>query len=162
MRKLLIRHMASGAILVAGTFAEAEVHARPQVCQPQWRTGYQLPGVDGEVFSILPVMPDVLYVGGSFTAAQDVLAAGIVRWDGANWIPLGPGVTGVNYPGEVRTMIMFDDGQGAGPQLYVGGSFDHAGDVAAMNVARWDGQQWHALGAGFDGSVRTFAIWDDG
>jgi hypothetical protein len=32
--------------------------------------------------------------------------------------------------------------------MYVGGDFTTAGEVTASHVARWDGRQWHALGAG--------------
>ena len=33
--------------------------------------------------------------------------------------------------------------------LYAGGCFDRAGEVAAVNIARWDGSQWSAVGGGF-------------
>jgi len=43
--------------------------------------------------------------------------------------------------------------------LYAGGWFTVAGQVPANHVARWDGTQWSALGAGFDWAV--WALLDD-
>ncbi len=49
--------------------------------------------------------------------------------------------------------------------VYVGGSFTKAGSIAASNIARWDGTQWHALGGGVSSGgiapvVRAIAISD--
>jgi hypothetical protein len=52
------------------------------------------------------------------------------------WIPNDSPFT------EVRALLR------DGPNLYVGGSFTNAGIVPAMNVARWDGAHWSALGGG--------------
>ena len=35
-----------------------------------------------------------LYAGGSFTTAGGVAASLVAKWDGANWSPLGSGITG--------------------------------------------------------------------
>src|SRR6266508_3302444 len=40
-----------------------------------------------------------------------------------------------------------------GDYLYAGGWFSSAGGVPALNIARWDGHQWSAVGAGFDYEV---------
>ncbi len=37
-----------------------------------------------------------------------------------------------------------------GRNLYVAGEFSHAGGIPARNIARWDGEQWSALGSGLD------------
>ncbi|MGE4072845.1 MAG: hypothetical protein AB7E72_16885 [Lysobacterales bacterium] len=39
----------------------------------------------------------------------------------------------------------------AGSDLYISGTFTHIGTVAADRLARWDGVQWHPLGAGAAG-----------
>lgn len=57
------------------------------------------------------------------------------------------GVAGVE--GEIRSLALFDG------DLYVGGEFTAAGGQEAMNVARWDGVRWHALGLGVDGPVNA-------
>ena len=62
--------------------------------------------------------------------------------------------------GTVQTLTVLD--LGVGPQLYVGGAFTRAGDVAARNIARWDGTAWHSLGSGTNGPVSAITVWDDG
>ena len=45
--------------------------------------------------------------------------------------------------------------------LYVGGTFDHAGSLAAANIARWNGTSWSALGSGLTGTnsvVQALAV----
>jgi len=61
-------------------------------------------------------------------------------------------------------MAVWDhDGPGPdGPQLVVGGNFQWAGAVRASNVARWDGEQWHAIGAGVTFQIRSLAVHADG
>lgn len=65
----------------------------------------------------------------------------------ADWISLSSGVAGTN--GTVAKMV-YENGS-----LYAGGNFTVAGDVAASNIARWDGSKWHALGSGVEGSVTS-------
>jgi hypothetical protein len=48
--------------------------------------------------------------------------------------------------GPINRMIDFDSGNG--PELIAAGQFTHINGVAANSIARWDGQQWHALGLG--------------
>ena len=67
------------------------------------------------------------------------------RWparDGTNWTSLGAGIVPVNGVGAVDSLVV------AGGNLYAGGRFRLAGDVAATNIARWDGVSWSALGNG--------------
>jgi trimeric autotransporter adhesin len=59
----------------------------------------------------------------------------------ANWFSMG-GIAGAD--GEIRTAI--SDAQG---HVYVGGSFLTIGNTQARRVAKWDGTNWSALGAGF-------------
>lgn len=49
---------------------------------------------------------------------------------------------------------------GTDDALYVGGQFDHAGNVAANNIAKWDGFTWSALGLGIGTDVNegVFAL----
>ena len=42
--------------------------------------------------------------------------------------------------------------------LYVGGEFEHAGGVAASNIACWDGTSWSALGDGVNGRVSSIYL----
>ncbi len=100
-----------------------------------------------------------LYVGGSFPIAGGIAANNIARWDGSQWSPL-PGVAEVGTDGAVLALAVYDDG--SGPALYVGGTFERAGGITAHTMARWDGQQWQALGWGdeFGDHVSTLAVFD--
>src|SRR5690606_36647552 len=90
-----------------------------------------------------------VYVIGSFEFAGGASAMNIARWDGTSFNPLGDGLT--RRPGEFlpswgSAAVLFDDG--AGSSLFVAGHFALAGQTDALNIARWDGQQWHAVGGG--------------
>ena len=63
----------------------------------------------------------------------------------------------------VHEMIVFDDG--SGPALYVGGDFSSIGGEDMKGIARWDGENWSAIGANLEGhnpSVYAMAVHDDG
>jgi hypothetical protein len=125
-------------------------------------------GVNSTIRGAMAVFDDgtgpALYVGGDFTMAGGQPASRIAKWDGQSWSPVGTGMGG--FFASVRALQVFDDG--TGPALYVGGSFKTAGDVVVNGVARWDGTEWSAVGAGIGHDnpayalVRGFAIFDDG
>ena len=98
-----------------------------------------------------------LYAGGTFTTAGGITVNRIARWNGMEWSALG---TGLNGP--VFAMAVFDDGSGTGPALFVGGNFTSAGGMAANRIAKWDGDQWSALGSGAGATVRALATYNDG
>jgi hypothetical protein len=68
------------------------------------------------------------------------------------WQEVGGGVNGT-----INALAIDDDGN-----LYVGGFFALAGDVAVENIAMWDGENWHSLGDGLDGTVHALVIGNDG
>jgi hypothetical protein len=94
-----------------------------------------------------------LYVGGAFRGP----GSNIARWDGSGWSPVGAGMDG-----PVGSLVVFDDGSGAGPALYAAGDFTTADGVTVNNIARWDGDRWSALGAGANDTVRSLAVFNDG
>lgn len=51
----------------------------------------------------------------------------------------------------------------SGADVYVGGEFDRAGDVAANHIAKWDSaaHKWSALGSGLDDGVMALAARGD-
>ena len=72
-------------------------------------------------------------------------------WDRA-FVPMGlDGPT--NYDGQGFCLGEHLD------DLYVGGWFQRAGDVDALNIARWDGTRWHALDGGIDGTPKVIYEW---
>lgn len=72
----------------------------------------------------LTVENGVLYVGGYFERAGDLVANGLAAWDGQGWVSLG-GTNGV--VGTVTT------GNGS---LYIAGGFSTTGGVASSKIAR--------------------------
>jgi hypothetical protein len=97
-----------------------------------------------------------LFVVGDFHFAGGVDANQIARWNGVSWSALGTGIDTV-YD---NVLASFDDG--GGPALYVGGLFNMAGGVPALDIAKWNGSAWSALGSGLNGAVNALAVFDDG
>ncbi|MCH8825055.1 MAG: hypothetical protein IH984_16290 [Planctomycetes bacterium] len=98
-----------------------------------------------------------LYAAGAFSSAGGNKVNHIAKWNGKAWLALGKGLN--NY---VAAMIVYDDGSGKGPALYVSGSFETTGEVEASNIAKWDGMVWAHLGDGLNGPARTLSVFDDG
>ena len=112
-------------------------------------------------FSELPSIYDIIEYDGKIVACgefdrvgQDTIS-GIISWNGNSWEALGTGLSGnisgtapVIYP---HQMIVHDS------ELYVIGNFKFAGNQEVNGVAKWDGSQWTALGAGFNGTVYSIA-----
>ena len=97
-----------------------------------------------------------LYVGGAFTNAGTVAAMNLARWDGSNWSQIGGGVAG--QPG-FQTGAPVTSLQFLGDDLYVGGNFTTVGDnVPVLNVAKWDGNTWSALGSGLKGAANSAPV----
>jgi hypothetical protein len=98
-----------------------------------------------------PNLP-ALFIGGAFLQAGDTDANAIAKFDGKNFTPLGSGIQQGGSPGYIAGMCVFDD-DGAGPNLpalIVAGRFSLAGGVPASCIAKWNGTEWSALGAGID------------
>jgi hypothetical protein len=104
-----------------------------------------------------------LVVGGEFDAAGGAPAASLALWNGSGWATLS-GPSGEGVDGTVHALAATCGGDA--PVLYVGGSFDTAGGVAAASVAAWDGAAWSALegpaGNGLDGYASALALYDPG
>lgn len=84
-----------------------------------------------------------LLVGGRFDTAGSMSVNSLARWDGAQWHDLGNGLTNADGdPGLVRAIAVSESGD-----IFVGGWFTHAGELAVSNLARWDGSQWNMVGA---------------
>ncbi|MFH0992503.1 MAG: T9SS type A sorting domain-containing protein, partial [bacterium] len=110
-------------------------------------------GTNGEVWALAVIGSD-LYVGGNFTTTGGTTANHIAKWNGSNWSPLissGNGVNGIN--GMVSALAVI------GTDLYAGGWFTSAGGIPALNIAKWDGTNWSALGSGLSaaGAINALA-----
>ena len=113
-----------------------------------WDDQFYLGGFyGGEISAIATADNGDIYVGGSFSLVNGVVASKIARWDGEKWTALGSGLSGEGNFVYVNA-IEIDGGN-----VYVGGFFTMAGEVEASNIAKWDGQNWTALRDGTDGEV---------
>jgi len=104
-----------------------------------------------------------VFAAGEFGKAGTVAANSIALWNGSAWSALGKGLYSCTacspvQAGDVTSLAL------SGTTLYAGGTFDHAGAVAASNVASWNtgSSAWSALGsgvvAGFEGGVFALAL----
>jgi hypothetical protein len=138
-------------LVVAALAAIGGVARAQYPCPLQWTP---LSGPNAPVHALVSFddgSGPAIYVGGQFTMVGGVAAPGIARWDGAAWSGVGGGMASVGsyLPASVKALAVHDDG--TGPALYAAGRFTHAGGVAALRIARWNGSQWGPLSTGLDG-----------
>lgn len=95
---------------------------------------------------------------GEFNRVGNKAISGIMQWDGSAWDSLGSGLSG-NIAGTAPVMYPHDMCH-FGTDLIVAGNFQKAGGITVNGIARWDGTQWHNLGAGFNGTVYGICVFN--
>jgi hypothetical protein len=119
-------------------------------------------GLNGAVHC-LGVYNDRLIAAGDFVLAGAARVKGIAAFDGESWSAMGGGLTywGTSYnfptspsPRICSAMVEYEG------DLVVAGRILKADDVTALNVARWDGQNWSAMGSGIPEEVRALCVYD--
>jgi hypothetical protein len=139
-----------GDLIAAGGFGSAGAVEAKGIARWDGKDWHPLAGgiMDGAVIGVIDCVIEYnnkLIVGGYFSNAGGVQVRNIAAWDGATetWMDLGGGVTGGEIP-RVHALAVYNG------ELIAAGQFSFAGggSVPAFNVARWDGTQWHAMGAG--------------
>lgn len=144
-----IAETAYGDLVVAGRFSSIDGVPASDVAVFDGSTWYSIgDGVPnaGGVRNLVITENGRLFVGGDFPG-------GVVRWDGAEWQSLGEGLGRGDLTPSTLGLAALENGD-----LIAAGQFDTAGAVAARNVARWDGVQWHAMGAGIPNYSRGVAV----
>lgn len=108
---------------------------------------------------------EALYIAGNYQDIGGVPGASfIAKYDGENYSALGTPIGGA-VPLIVYTAYVWDDGNGEA--LYIGGRFLSVDGVPASRIAKWDGEEWSALGSGVTGtgvapSINIMRAFDDG
>jgi trimeric autotransporter adhesin len=139
----------NGELVFAGTFDR--VGGAPMNYIARWNGSSFAPLGQGLVLSFdeadvrgLAVFNNELYAAGQFDTAGGQPAAGIARWNGTSWSPVGTGLrlSPGGSVGEAKALHVHNG------ELVVAGEFGVAGGVAVNNIARWNGTTWSALGIG--------------
>lgn len=112
-------------------------------------------GLNG-IVNALEVFDDgsgpALYAAGLISIAGGVPVEQVARWDGQEWSGLG-----VSGPDDmVNSLVAYDDGNGTA--LYAGGRFTTVAGVSSPGIARWDGEEWSAVGNGIASEVSALAV----
>jgi len=74
------------------------------------------------------------------------------RWDGLAWTTVASTPAGT----QIAALGAYDDGNGEA--LYVGGNFTSIGSITAHGIARFDGNNWSALGSGISGASPYWSV----
>ncbi len=112
-------------------------------------------GFNDDVYAITRFNGSI-YAAGAFTFSGPVPMNHIGRWNGTNWVGVGPATT-LGCNGIVNAMKAWSSGTSL--HLVVGGDFTSSGGVATTRIASYNAStiqpqtSWTALGAGFNGSV---------
>jgi len=164
---LVVHDDGSGpALVMIGSFMLADDRLARSIAF--WRGREWLPERE-DVFGIMDRVRDLVrfddgggeavYAVGDFRFAGRRMVNGIAKRIDNGWAPLSDEVrNGVD--GLAFTAAAVDEPRGAA--LYVGGQFTSAGGTDALNIARWDGGNWEALGDGLNGPVFDVCAFDDG
>ena len=102
------------------------------------------------IYDVIGFNGEVVACGEFDAVGGDTTIHGIMRWTGTDWAPLGTGLSGSLPPYDIRYPHAMTVWNG---DLVVAGNFTEAGGITCNGIARWDGAQWHAIGAGFNGAV---------
>ena len=89
------------------------------------------------------VIDDEIYAAGIFTNSGAASISNIAKWNGAQWVPLGLGLSD-----PLAVIAVYDIAGRRANDLYAGGTFTTADGVPTSRIAHWNGQKWSPLGAG--------------
>ena len=141
-----------GVIYASGDFSTAGGVSANRFARwdgQQW-SGFS--ALNGSQVNVITPAGTNVYIGGNFTTASGVSAKNLARWDGSHWTGLGIGTTNGVDTAPLSIAVSTNG------QVYVGGSFAHAGAITTSGIARWDGTNWSALGGGINSGGLVYAL----
>ncbi len=145
--------LSNGDLLCGGSFTRAGGTPASSIARwdgSQW-SAWSGDVFDGSVDALVELPNGHVVAAGFFRSINGRPFARVARWDGSSWQPMGQGFTG-----PVRCLAVLPGGD-----VVAGGAFRTASN--ALNLARWDGARWVALGgADFDLDVRALLVAGDG
>ncbi|HEY9049782.1 MAG TPA: hypothetical protein VIN08_27980 [Ohtaekwangia sp.] len=104
----------------------------------------------------LAVNKDKLCASGYFSHANGKDVSMVAETDGKSWSSVGSPIGYYINRARTAVYILFSHEN----ILYAGGEFREAAGISANGVALYDGSGWKAIGAGADGSIHAFAIYN--
>jgi len=145
----------NGNLYAGGDFTNAGGVAASRIAKWNGTTWTNLgAGMNEKIYALALNTNGDLYASGDFTNAGGVSATNIAKWDPttAGWTNLG---LGLNIPPSTPYALALDP---IG-NLYAGGDFMQAGDMAVSRIAKWNGTTWTNLGAGMNKGDSASAVW---
>jgi hypothetical protein len=149
-------------VYVGGQFTSAGGVASASIAR--WNTANNWSALGGGVtwegyldsVKALAVVGRTLYAGGDFDTIAGITTGKIAGWDivAGTWTALGSGISSATN--EVLALLPSGDGG-----VYASGTFQQAGEVIALHMAKWNGSAWSALGQGVsssEGQITTGGI----
>jgi hypothetical protein len=109
----------------------------------RWDDRFVQPGIGHNRYEYLNTMIGTsrgLYIGGSIGTVLDIRVNGIAHFDGSRWSSLGGGIDFFSEDVDAIHHIVAVDSD-----VYASGAFASIGGVAVSQIARWDGEAWHAV-----------------
>jgi hypothetical protein len=135
-----------GDVLTAGSVYKLEPGASEWV-----QVGDVVPS-----FSRMAVFQNQLYIAGTNSQFQTQVHDHVMRLVDGQWAPI-PSASGGSFI-FIEALTAANDG--SGEALFIGGSIRHIGGVNNVhNVAKWNGENWSALGGG---TLDDEEEWDEG
>ncbi|MFZ5821523.1 MAG: S-layer homology domain-containing protein [Chloroflexota bacterium] len=142
-----------GSFTDAANIPEADYLAKWDTLTQTWSSlgsnGAGNGALGGAVFA-LTVSGTNLYVGGQFWSVNNLVNAGLVKWDISKhtWSAVGNNPFPTKWSPSIRAIAI------QGSLLFAGGYFmEAAGTLQADFIAQWDGNAWSPLGSSINGEI---------
>lgn len=144
----------NGDLIAAGNFQMAGGASANNIARWDGVEWHGMGFVNREVHAAI-VFNGELIIAGDFSGIGVVRALRIARWNGETWNLVGKGLTRDLGGGYARAL-----GQLNG-ELHAGGYFSLAGGaIHTSSIARWDGNDWRAVGDGVPGPVHEMGVYN--